>query len=43
MFLAAQLLGDAAERRSAIAELSERTNAEIADRLSSDSRLHRTR
>ena len=36
VFLAAQLLGDAAERRAAIAELTERSNAEIAARLSSD-------
>jgi len=36
VFLAAQLLGDAKDRRAAIAELTERTNAEIAARLSSD-------
>ncbi len=36
VFLAAQLLGDAADRLAAIVELTERSNAEIAARLSSD-------
>jgi surfactin synthase thioesterase subunit len=36
VFLGAQLLGDSADRRAAIAELSGRNNAEIAARLSSD-------
>jgi amino acid adenylation domain-containing protein len=37
VFLAAQLLGDAAERRAAIAELSNRSNADLVDALSVDS------
>jgi len=36
VFLGAQLLGTAAERRTAITELSERSNAEISARLSAD-------
>jgi surfactin synthase thioesterase subunit len=36
VFLGAQLLGDSAGRRAAIAELSGRSDAEIAARLSSD-------
>ncbi len=36
VFLGAQLLGDSADRRAAIAELTRRSNAEIAARLSSD-------
>jgi surfactin synthase thioesterase subunit len=36
VFLGAQLLGDSADRRAAIAELTGRSNAEIAARLSSD-------
>lgn len=36
IFLGAQLLGDSADRRAAIAELTGRSNAEIAARLSSD-------
>ena len=36
VFLGAQLLGDAADRRAAIAELTGRSNAEIAARLSAD-------
>jgi surfactin synthase thioesterase subunit len=36
VFLGAQLLGDPADRRTAIAELTDRSNAEIAERLSSD-------
>jgi amino acid adenylation domain-containing protein len=36
VFLGAQLLGDSADRRAAIAELANRSNAEIAARLSSD-------
>jgi surfactin synthase thioesterase subunit len=37
VFIGAQLLGTAEERRAAITELGERSNAEIAARLSSDS------
>ena len=37
VFLGAQLLGDAADRRAAIAELTGRSNADIAARLSADS------
>jgi amino acid adenylation domain-containing protein len=37
VFLGAQLLGDSADRRAAIAELTNRSNADIAARLSSDS------
>jgi len=37
VFLAAQLLGDSADRRAAIAELTGRSSAEIATSLSSDS------
>ncbi|MEU6368647.1 amino acid adenylation domain-containing protein [Streptomyces sp. NPDC046931] len=37
LFLGAQLPGTAADRRSAIAELTERSNAEIAARLTADS------
>lgn len=37
VFLAAQLLGDAAVRRAAISELTGKSNAEIAARLSGDS------
>ena len=37
MFLGAQLLGDAADRRAAIAELAGRSDAEIAAGLSADS------
>jgi amino acid adenylation domain-containing protein len=36
VFLGAQLLGDAADRRSAISELTQRRDAELAARLSSD-------
>ena len=36
LFLAAQLIGDPADRRAHAAELSERTNAEIAARLSAE-------
>ena len=36
VFLGAQLLGDSADRRAAIAELTRSSNAEIAARLSSD-------
>ena len=36
VFLGAQLLGDSADRRTAIAELTGRSNAEIAARLSSE-------
>ena len=36
MFLGAQLLGDAADRRAAITELTGRSNAEIAAGLSAD-------
>lgn len=36
VFLGAQLLGNAADRRAAIAELTGRSNAEIAARLSSE-------
>jgi surfactin synthase thioesterase subunit len=36
VFLGAQLLGDSADRRAAIAELMGRSNAEIAARLTSD-------
>jgi amino acid adenylation domain-containing protein len=36
VFLGAQLLGDSADRRAAITELTGRSNAEIAARLSSD-------
>ena len=39
VFLGAQLLGTAADRRAAITELSERSNAEILPRLSADSEL----
>ncbi|MFD4137603.1 amino acid adenylation domain-containing protein [Streptomyces sp. NPDC058572] len=37
VFLGAQLLGDAGDRRAAIAELAERSNTEIAARLAVDS------
>jgi amino acid adenylation domain-containing protein len=37
VFLAAQLLGDATDRRASITELSGRSNAEIAAQLSADS------
>ena len=37
VFLGAQLLGSAADRRAAVAELGERSNAEISARLSADS------
>ena len=37
VFIGAQLLGAAADRRAAVTELAERSNAEIAARLSSDS------
>ncbi|MFL6046304.1 MAG: alpha/beta fold hydrolase, partial [Propionibacteriaceae bacterium] len=37
LFIGAQLLGTAQDRRAAISELEERSNAEIAARLSSDS------
>ncbi|WP_351224848.1 amino acid adenylation domain-containing protein [Streptomyces sp. NPDC002133] len=37
VFLAAQLLGDASDRRAAITELNGRSNAEIAAELSADS------
>ena len=37
VFLGAQLLGDAADRRAAISELTERSDTEIADELSVDS------
>ncbi|GAA1006429.1 amino acid adenylation domain-containing protein [Streptomyces thermogriseus] len=37
VFLGAQLLGTAAERRAAIAELTQRSNADIAAELSADS------
>jgi amino acid adenylation domain-containing protein len=37
VFLGAQLLGSAADRRAAVAELGERSNAEISARLSTDS------
>jgi amino acid adenylation domain-containing protein len=37
VFVAAQLLGDGAERRAAITELASRSNAEIAGLLSADS------
>jgi surfactin synthase thioesterase subunit len=37
VFLGAQLLGAAADRRAAVTELAERSNAEISARLSSDS------
>ncbi len=36
MFLAAQLLGDAAVRRAAISELAEKSNADVAAGLSDD-------
>jgi surfactin synthase thioesterase subunit len=37
VFLAAQLLGDAADRRAAITELTDRSNADIVTDLSADS------
>jgi amino acid adenylation domain-containing protein len=37
VFLGAQLLGDAADRRAAVTELGKRSNAEISARLSADS------
>jgi len=37
VFLSAQLLGAAAERRAAVTEIGERSNAEISARLSADS------
>jgi amino acid adenylation domain-containing protein len=37
VFVGAQLLGSVADRRAAVAELVERSNAEIAERLSADS------
>ncbi len=43
VFLGAQLLGDAAGRRAAVTELTGRSNAEIAARLSARQRLHRAR
>ena len=41
VFLAAQLLGDAADRRVSITELTARSNADIVTDLSADRRLHR--
>ena len=43
VFLAAQLLGDAADRRASIAELTRRSNADIVTDLSRGRRLHRAR
>ena len=37
VFLAAQLLGDAADRRASITELTRRSNADIVTDLSADS------
>ena len=43
VFLGAQLLGDATDRRAAIAELTGRSNAEIAAAAERGRRLHRAR